>query len=76
MIVDYVKWVLGPLVKFLYNLQPGYGEFILLGLALLLGYLYTRVNFRSVFSPQRGDWGFMLVFGFVLFLFFECFLKI
>lgn len=64
-----VKYPLGMLEDFF----PKYITLILLGLAFLLAYLYSRMDFRNIFSKYNK--GLVILMGFLLFILFEAILQ-
>lgn len=57
------------ILNFLIGFAPEYKVLVLAGLSLLLGYLYSKVDWRNSLAPGR-EWS-VAVFAGVLFLFFE-----
>lgn len=74
MFFELFKIVMKPVLDFVLGIIPGYEILLLLGISFSAAFAYSKLNFKNFWSPVRGDFGFVIIFGAILFLLFEAFL--
>jgi len=74
MIFELVNKVMNPVLGFVVGIAPDYEIIILLAISFVVAYFYSKMDFKNFWSPLRGDFGFTIIFGIILFLLLEAFL--